>query len=232
MGIWPFIIPIIKASFKFHIRAKYSEQGSLLNMAFHAQNKLPNSSIYNLQSIANSLNFNLNVSDIGSPPTKESAVKLENATKLFYDNISREHIINSSKLGLLKRVLGDYKAPKYIFFIRNPCLRKALTRWRLSCHSLPIERGRHANIPKQERFCNQCNNRFLGDEVHALFMCNDNIIQSLRENFLTRIFQISHQLFYLDDKDRLYYFLQGHDRDVMPIVCEWFRKLDEIYVNT
>ena len=107
---------------------------------------------------------------------------------------------------------------------------KALTRWRLSCHSLPIERGRHANIPKQERFCNQCNNRFLGDEVHALFMCNDNIIQSLRQKkFLTRIFQISHQLFYLDDKDRLYYFLQGHDRDVMPIVCEWFRKLDEIY---
>ena len=95
-----------------------------MNMAFHAQNKLPNSSIYNLQSIANSLNFNLNVSDIGSPPTKESAVKLENATKLSYDNISREHIINSSKLGLLKRVLGDYKAPKYIFFIRNPCLRK------------------------------------------------------------------------------------------------------------
>ena len=68
--------------------------------------------------------------------------------------------------------------------------------------------------------------------MYALFMCNDNIIQSLRDNFLTRIFQISHQLFYLDDKDRLYYFLQGQDRDVMPIFCEWFRKLDEIYVNT
>ena len=25
LGIWPFIIPIIKASFKFYIRAKYSE---------------------------------------------------------------------------------------------------------------------------------------------------------------------------------------------------------------
>lgn len=231
LGIWPFIIPIIKAAFKFYIRAKYSEHGSLLNSAFRSQVNIPNSSIYNLQHIANSLNFNLNVhiSNFNSFSIKGRGLKLENEIKLCYDNISKEHIIKSSKLCLLKQVLGHYKASKYISFIRNASLRKALTHWRLSCHSLPIERGRYANIPIQERFCSKCNNRFLGDEVHALFNCNNINIQSLRAKFLTRIFQISHQLSYFDDKGKLSYFIQGHDQDIMPIVSEWFRKLDEIY---
>ena len=79
LGIWPFIIPIIKASFKFYIRVKHSEQSTLLNSAFRSQLDIPNSSIYNLKIIAESLNFNLDipVAELNSFQIKGTSLKFE-----------------------------------------------------------------------------------------------------------------------------------------------------------
>ena len=46
----------------------------------------------------------------------------------------------------------------YLSIIENEKHRKALTRLRLSCHPLLIEKGRHHKIPipKTERFCPFC----------------------------------------------------------------------------
>ena len=49
--------------------------------------------------------------------------------------------------------------------------RNIITRWRLSCHPLYIETGRHRcpKIPRAERKCMYCD--VLEDEEHALFFC-------------------------------------------------------------
>ena len=48
--------------------------------------------------------------------------------------------------------------------------RKALTKFRLSNHSLMIEKGRHLGVNKDARFCNFCLDK-VEDEMHFLLNC-------------------------------------------------------------
>ena len=128
-------------------------------------------------------------------------------------------------------LLGDYQLPKYITFIRNPPLRRAMTSWRLSCHLLPIERGRYQGISRCDRICSKCNIGEVGDEMHALFNCTNIIIKSLRDQFLTRIISISNQFSSLSNKVKLLYIMRSHDNDIIPVICEWIRKINEQYAT-
>ena len=51
--------------------------------------------------------------------------------------------------------------------------RTILTRFRVSCHSLEIELGRHHRpyVPAEARLCKQCTLGEPQDEVHHLFRC-------------------------------------------------------------
>ena len=49
--------------------------------------------------------------------------------------------------------------------------------------NLPIETGRWANIPRQDRICTLCNEN-IGDEVHILFRCKNQNIITFREKNL------------------------------------------------
>ena len=66
-----------------------------------------------------------------------------------FEDIRRE----GSKLrryALLKTEIG---CENYLFEIKTPSKRILMTKFRLSNHSLMIERGRHINLPKAMRFC-------------------------------------------------------------------------------
>ena len=47
----------------------------------------------------------------------------------------------------------------------------ALAKLRCASHNLAIEKGRHDNIPKEERLCTFCDDNVLGDEFHAVIIC-------------------------------------------------------------
>ena len=57
----------------------------------------------------------------------------------------------------------------YLKQISNTRYRNALTKLRVSSHSLAIERGRHWGTAIQERLCTVCN--VIEDEKHFLFEC-------------------------------------------------------------
>ena len=46
-----------------------------------------------------------------------------------------------------------------------------ILRFRMGSHHLPIEEGRHFNLPRASRVCNLCNTDALGDERHMLLEC-------------------------------------------------------------
>lgn len=231
LGMWPFIFPILKASFKFYMRAKYSEHNSLLNSAFRSQLNITHSSVSNLRSIVQSLNCSdhITTGKGNKQAINELTQNLVNKFRRIYKDMSDLHISKCCKLSLLSQVLGAYKMPKYISFIRNPLLRRALSSWRLSCHLLPIERGRYSGVSRPERLCTKCNLGEVGDELHALFICNNVHIKAFRDKFLTRIIYISNQFLLLSNKDKLLYMLRSHDHDFLPYICEWFRKINEFY---
>ena len=46
-----------------------------------------------------------------------------------------------------------------------------ILRFRMGSHHLPVEEGRHFNLPRASRVCNFCNTDALGDERHMLLEC-------------------------------------------------------------
>lgn len=56
-------------------------------------------------------------------------------------------------------------------FIRLDKYKFALSRFRLSSHSLAIESGRYNNTPREERLCIHCNMNTIENEYHFLLVC-------------------------------------------------------------
>ena len=87
----------------------------------------------------------------------------------------------------------------YLKQISNARCRNALTKLRVSSHSLSIERGRHLGTAIQERLCTVCN--AIEDEKHFLFECCIN--EELRFIFSSRVNQLYPQYQYLDSDQKL-----------------------------
>ena len=78
--------------------------------------------------------------------------------------------LESSKLKTYKLIKGEIGFEKYLSTIKNTKDRIALTKFRLSNHTLMIEKGRHQNIDKNHRFCPFCPNQ-IENEKHFLLEC-------------------------------------------------------------
>ena len=83
--------------------------------------------------------------------------------------------------GLLKDKVG---IENYLQIIMNPLIRQQFTKFRLSNHSLNIEKGRHNNIPKELRLCPFSTNS-VETEIHFLLECNT--YKTIREELLLPI---------------------------------------------
>ena len=110
---------------------------------------------------------------------KENIFGNTTLTKVFHKKIQQDLIAlynsfffsenglhSNRKLTIYKEVKKIYQREKYLKQISNFKYRKAICQLRLSAHVLPIETGRHKNIPREERFCTLCNSRKIGDEQH------------------------------------------------------------------
>ena len=66
----------------------------------------------------------------------------------------------------------DIGFEKYLYEVKNIEARQALTKLRLSNHTLNIERGRYTVpiTPKEQRFCPFCPDK-VEDEIHFLLSC-------------------------------------------------------------
>ena len=59
-----------------------------------------------------------------------------------------------------------------------------ISKLRCSNVKLPIETGRWAGTPRIERICFLCNNESIGDELHYVYLCQNEQIQRLRAKLI------------------------------------------------
>ena len=107
-----------------------------------------------------------------------------------------------------------------------------LTKFRLSCHWLPIERGRYLK-PKQlrsNRVCILCKNN-IGNELHAMFRCNNNKLKEYRLSYMEKIIGISSDLVNLSDAEKMLYLLSGKDDRTHCYVFDWVNACNNEYKN-
>lgn len=83
-------------------------------------------------------------------------------------------INNSPKAAHYKYFKSQLDTEKYLFIDLSFACRKALANFRCSSHSLQIEKGRHANVEREYRFCPFCLERnvyTVEDELHFFMLC-------------------------------------------------------------
>ena len=77
---------------------------------------------------------------------------------------------NSARLSLYKDIKKDLKWENYLDVDFE--YRKVIAKIRCSDHCLEIEKGRHRNIPRDERTCKTCRTAEIETEEHFLVQCN------------------------------------------------------------
>ena len=70
----------------------------------------------------------------------------------------------------------------------------------------------------------------VGNEIHAIFKCQNDDITGFRKKYMGRILKISPQIIdSLPDADKLLYLLKGVDTEIINITGEWLYNIDQAY---
>ena len=120
----------------------------------------------------------------------------------------------------------EYMYEKYINYNRH----RYISKYRLSDHNLPIERGRYVKpkIPKELRLCTKCK-LAMGNEIHVLLECKNIYLKNLNDEFLNEIITICQQFTILQNSEKVIYLLKACDRDVTAILAKWLEKIHYYY---
>ena len=232
---------IIVAVLKYYARLKLCRKDNILFHALKSQNALKRNSNNTLTftEVAELLLEQLNVKFNPESCTDTKASinsfggKVKRECVKIYINQTVMHIKNmksdpDNKLVIYSCVKDDYKYEPYLDSPHK--LRGSLTRFRLSNHWLPIERGRYTK-PKSKRsehMCPLCR-LGIGNELHALFRCSNTELKEFRKYYLNKIFKNNPQCQRLDDVKQLILFMKGQDPKINNYVFEWFNKCNNIY---
>ena len=106
--------------------------------------------------------------------------------RMFEDKFFNE-IRNSSRLLIYQDLKKKFEIEPYINEVKYYKYRSAITKFRISAHSLPIERGRWMSVHRNKRICPLCVGNVLGDEKHYIFHCTNINLVEIREKFLDEI---------------------------------------------
>lgn len=92
----------------------------------------------------------------------------------IFDSANQELMMSintSTKLQMYSSFKSDTAYEPYLSKIRNRKYKFALSRLRLSSHSLAVETGRYNGTPREERKCTKCNMNSIENEYHFLLVC-------------------------------------------------------------
>lgn len=98
---------------------------------------------------------------------------LESALKEKFSNKCLQELYHLTSLRTYVTFKNNYVMEDYLKVVTDYKLRKYISKFRLSSHPLPIERGRYTQpiTAKENRICHLCNLRAIGDELHFLLIC-------------------------------------------------------------
>ena len=87
-------------------------------------------------------------------------------------------------LTLYREIKSTFEISPYLLKMKNRKYRNAIAKICLSSHQLAIDKGRHANIERNERKCFQCTDE-IEDEFHFILSCP--VYEDLRKNIYPQI---------------------------------------------
>ena len=129
--------------------------------------------------------------------------------KLFNDN--RKNLTQKNKLRTYRKFKNLFKLEPYLLIL-NKIERHALSKFRISSHTLEIERGRYLGIKAKERICKLCQKE-TEDEEH--FMINCQKLNKIRDCFFQQISTINKNFTLLNNEQKLVWLLSSEDKTII-----------------
>ena len=163
----PLKVKIITQVIKFWEHIAHSNN-TLVNEIY---NNIPHNNKW-LTSVHNwmkELGFNYIISDTHLLKSNLHNIKQRIIDQSIQNQISS--LRNNRKLQFFNKIIQINKKPSYVDTIRFKSDRSLICRYRISSHSLAIERGRYKNIPANERICKSCQLGNVEDEKHFFIHC-------------------------------------------------------------
>ena len=166
VGKRPLIVDIITRS-SLYIKHVDSIQGSFANLALDMEISLEGDN--NILSLVRKFTPYYNESEYITPNSSEEIKKL---VKQTYDVFWKSELNAMSKSENYLLIKQNVRLEKYLYTVKNQHHKIALSRLRMSCHPLMIEKGRHFRPPleRADRKCPFCRDH-IEDECHFLITC-------------------------------------------------------------
>ena len=236
LGIFPLIINVMVNILKYYARLHTVNKNSLVYKAF-LSNKSVNESNY-IKSVCNISNYfdikHLDIIDKIMPSTikmikKKMKDKYIMVFKNSFQNLFKHD--KTSKLRTFKLVKRCFRVEPYIELIKDFQLRQSFSKLRLSDHCLNIETGRKHNIDVEDRICNICDSKEVGDEFHFLIKCQNLHLKELRDKLYVSVSKKVKQFKLLKDFDKFLYLFCGCDHSIILDTCIYIKKGFDIIKN-
>ncbi len=110
---------------------------------------------------------------------------------------------------------NNYTTAEYLSTVKDCKLRRQMTRYRLSNHTLTIETGR---LPKESRICPHCTHGEVETEQHFLTSCTN--YQETRKTFYPKFETLCRDFKMLNKKTQLQYLL-GEKQDCILLAARY-----------
>ena len=121
-----------------------------------------------------------------------------------------------NKLRTYRKFKNIFKLEPYLFH-SNKQERQILTKFRISSHTLNIERGRYLGLKQEERICNLCNSD-IEDEQHFLVKCPS--LEIYRLPSFTLLQKHCKMFLSLNDEQKLVWLMSSEDKCVISVVAK------------
>ena len=179
----PLLFNAIKGAVKNWERIKYNRCNTVLRAAYNEASKddLPWTNSIKEIFQSNGLSDKFLATEEETEESKRPHNVIFNILKENFKKSTLESIKESSRLSIYSMLKQEARAERYLTYITDTRHRTALTRLRMSSHSLHIETGRYTETDREDRICTLCKTG-VEDESHFLITCP--MYKDLRSKYL------------------------------------------------
>ena len=134
-------------------------------------------------------------------------------------------IFESNKLSFYKNIFKPNQRPHYVDICKFKTDRSTICKYRISAHSLAIEKGRYKNIPQKARLCTKCESGQIEDEVHFFIQCPK---YNIYRQELNHKMKCEFKNFNYLTENKLYLILNSRSVVVLKAIIEFINKCIDI----
>lgn len=215
LGLFPIYIDIIIQMIKYYNRIEQLDSNHLLYQTLQASKTLSENNKNSWYASLNKICIQFSNSSLDQLHWKNKTNLREILNDFYFRHWEQFKTSDNGKLHLYGEIKMNLHCEEYLNQLKNKKHRHALTKLRISAHSLRIETGRYGinRIPRDERFCTYCEtngSNALENEEHFLLDCT--AYTELRNTMLNVINSECPNFSHMSSRNKIIYMLTSEHK--------------------